>query len=511
MEKSILSVFLPNFSIEILKKTHGELPDRLILVDENEIVVRCNESARKAGITMGAHLADARARCADVGVFPFQSAAEQRVLQQLTRWGYQFSPAIVTDKPPSTEDPKRAERDPRFLGFNLDVTTTTSLLGGAEKILDTVSTELQHWGFSSRSAIAPTLGAAWALSRYGASAQHQATRTELNPQIASLPISALRLPHHILRSCAEVGIQSVADLLRLPRSALLSRFDSVVIMQLDAALGKREEPIAPQHPTRPAEFRFTFSQPVRDRAALKYALQILLPKFREEMLKQQKRPNTVGLRFIGTVAPHIERRVPLSLPTLETKHLERLLEKQIDLAALHTEIETLLLFAEHIESFRPEALTYLEEERRQAARSRSWALLRDRYRSTLGPDALCHLETSEESLPERSYRFVPTTNGTPTSALPPPTERPSVLFPIPEPLRVLAVVPDSPPFSLQWREQQYRVRLGIGPERISPPWWKEQKSHLARDYFQIQLETGTWLWIYREAGSGGWFLHGMWS
>jgi protein ImuB len=110
------------------------------------------------------------------------------------------------------------------------------------------------------------------------------------------------------------------------------------------------------------------------------------------------------------------------------------------------------------------------------------------------------------------------------SAKPP---RPPLLFPKPEPVAVLAEIPEGPPARFTWRHVTRRVIKAEGPERIAPEWWRALKSSplnsekeraRPRDYYRIEDEDGHRYWIFRdglyqESGVGvpSWYLHGVYG
>ncbi len=52
------------------------------------------------------------------------------------------------------------------------------------------------------------------------------------------------------------------------------------------------------------------------------------------------------------------------------------------------------------------------------------------------------------------------------------------------------------------------IETAAGPDRVSGEQWEKP---FAREYFRCVTEDGTLVWIYREAGSGQWFLQGWWD
>ena len=68
------------------------------------------------------------------------------------------------------------------------------------------------------------------------------------------------------------------------------------------------------------------------------------------------------------------------------------------------------------------------------------------------------------------------------------------------------MVPEGPPFKIEWGGQKYDVLHAWGPERIETGWWRGQDIH--RDYYIVETDRGSRLWIFRRHEDGRWFLHG---
>jgi protein ImuB len=107
-----------------------------------------------------------------------------------------------------------------------------------------------------------------------------------------------------------------------------------------------------------------------------------------------------------------------------------------------------------------------------------------------------------------------------------PPLRPLRLFEQPEPIKVIAEVPDGPPAWFQWRRAAHTVMRVEGPERVAMEWWWRARSEkmLTRDYFRVEDEAGLRFWLYRdglydreieqEAGrlvQPNWFVHGLFA
>ena len=104
--------------------------------------------------------------------------------------------------------------------------------------------------------------------------------------------------------------------------------------------------------------------------------------------------------------------------------------------------------------------------------------------------------------------------------------RPPLMLARPEPISVVAEVPDGPPARFTWRRVERRVAKAQGPERIAPEWWRalglgdDQKRPRPRDYYAIEDQEGAAYWVFRHGLYGGddaadypprWFLHGLFA
>jgi protein ImuB len=92
----------------------------------------------------------------------------------------------------------------------------------------------------------------------------------------------------------------------------------------------------------------------------------------------------------------------------------------------------------------------------------------------------------------------------------PTRPRPHTLF-RPEPV----AADDSPhiPTEFRWRGRRFETQSAMGPERIAPEWWLEERDWRTgvRDYWRVTTADGARLWLFYAHGaasSGGWFAQG---
>lgn len=144
------------------------------------------------------------------------------------------------------------------------------------------------------------------------------------------------------------------------------------------------------------------------------------------------------------------------------------------------------------------------------------ARLQDCLANRLGAQAVYRLAGVASHMPERAERRA-LVAGPPTPADAP---RPVLLLSRPEPVEVLAEVPDGPPARIVWRRRVHRVIRSTGPERIAPEWWRDLAGATrSRDYYSTEDSDGRRLWLFREGLYGGaagepdgvprWYLHGL--
>jgi protein ImuB len=126
------------------------------------------------------------------------------------------------------------------------------------------------------------------------------------------------------------------------------------------------------------------------------------------------------------------------------------------------------------------------------------------------------LQAVASHIPERAERHIPVPGyGENITEAQPGSFRPLLIFTHPEPVNIIAAVPDGPPLRMTWRRVSRRIVKAEGPERIAPEWWRLEATALQRDYFRIEDEQGRRYWVFRDGlyGEGRappkWFVHGL--
>src|SRR5258706_13263873 len=126
-----------------------EIPLVLVQTTANrQVVVMICPRARAQGVRAGLSLAQARALCPGLAYAQHDAARDAKALEALARWLIRFTPTVQV-----------AEG-----GIFLDVTGTQRLYGSLENLLQRLAEALSRVRVPARLAIAPTVGAACALT-----------------------------------------------------------------------------------------------------------------------------------------------------------------------------------------------------------------------------------------------------------------------------------------------------------------------------------------------------------
>jgi len=138
----------------------------------------------------------------------------------------------------------------------------------------------------------------------------------------------------------------------------------------------------------------------------------------------------------------------------------------------------------------------------------------------LGPDRVLRFCPQDTHIPEAAGLAVRAQSSDPAPASWHPLadempRRPLRLFEAPEPIEVMAEVPDGPPVRFRWRRMLHSITRAEGPERIAMEWW--HADGFTRDYFRVEDEAGQRFWLYRdglyalETNRPDWYVHGLFA
>lgn len=462
----------------------------------------------------------AQALVPDAYIEQFDPARDCRALYTLAAWCLRFSPLVALDDALFNARMCGHLGDISILhyGIILDLTGMRAFHGDMSLFASSLHALLNR---SAHIAIAPTLGAAWALSRYAAPELPVIVESahDIKQSLALLPTRALRIDDTAARLLSDVGITLIGQLLNLPRRSLSQRFGKFLLYRLDQALGIIEERIQSISPPHAYRTQKLFEPPLANRKTIVIAIHRLFSALLSQLKQHSKRARCFFLTITDAMNGTICKEFPLAAATDDINHLISIIDPIVEGMSFCGEVRKISFQAEQVEDALPEQRS-LSVSQTASSDVRAKAELMNTFSVRLGRSRVLTASFTRSYLPERSFAYSSAlcddTGSFVSEPIAPYTlrERPSVLLSQPERVQTIAMLPDKPPSYILWRGKKIKIITGLGPERIAPEWWASsvERAHFAeRDYFKVQDSSGRWLWVYREQQSLEWFLHGVWA
>jgi protein ImuB len=488
----------------------GEGPDAapLALVAETAHGPRIdalNRAGAVAGARVGMRLADARALCPHIAVHPSDPAGDLAFLHRLAVWAQRWGPGSALDAPD---------------GLLVDVTGAAHLFGGEEALLADAAAAFARRRLTVRLAIAPTAGAAWALSRQGPERAILGPDEDAAARLGALPVVALRLDDEVRLLLRRLGLKRIADIDGIARAALVRRFrnrrsaSANPLIRLDQILGKAPEPLLPAVAREAPWAQRRLLEPVRHRELLDRVVGDCAEDLAATLETRGEGARRLELGLWKVDGEVLVRHLELAAASRDAAHLCRLLAARLDGLDAGFGIELVRLTARWTE---PLALAQRDFETPAETPGTTLSACIDRIAVRLGEDAVRRPVPFASHVPERAQRWQP------PLAVPSPAQeplafhnRPLKLLDRAERIAVIYETPDGLPRRFRWRGNLHEVARAEGPERIAPEWWRERGATRLRDYYRIEDDAGRRYWIYRLGlagdGRGGapeWFLQGL--
>lgn len=497
MPKRYLSIWLPYLAADRQEKRNPGLkatPVVFCAPAHGRMMVRAvNSCASQEGIKQGMVLADVRSICPQVQDFLYDAVALERLLQSLAEWCLRFTPLAAVDAPE---------------GLLLDISGCAHLWGGESAYLKALVSRMAKGGYTVRAGIADTIGAAWAVARYG----KDSVIVEPGRQRAALqllPPVALRLEAETVQRMYKLGFHSIAQFIDIPVPALRRRFGTQLLQRLNQALGRTGEAFEPVHLLPPYLERLPCPEPICRASGIEMALTKLLKRLCVRLTREGK-----GLRKTDFTCYRVDGRVQqisigTSRATRNPEHVFKLFEHKISSIGPGLGIELFSLEASQVEDLR-EVQDVLWDTRPDPGKL---AELLDTLAGRVGEQAIRRYMPQASHWPERSFFATGSLQEQPRVPWPTGKQRPLHMLARPEPVEIMAPLPDYPPVLFRHKQKVYKLVKADGPERIMKEWWLEAGE--ARDYYQVEDEHGARYWLFREGqyaeGDPVWYLHGYFA
>ena len=473
-----LAIRLPHLALNLLTRglpgkagSHGAPPLAVSgLVHRREQIIDADPAALAGGVKPGMPVNAARGILGELQILKCDPAAEQRALQRLAAWCYQYSSQVCVPG-------KRA-------GLFIEAGASERLFGRPEHLGKRLTVELGRLGYHAMAGSAPTREAAWLAAPENL---HIDGVEAVRRRLGSLPLDRLYLDASQRTAMEHMGFRQLRDLLRLPRRDLTRRFGPSVSDYLDHLLGLRPDPRPLFQP--PERF---FSQ--LDLPAETHSHQALLFPARrllEELCGVLRGGDTAVhlLRITLSHEDHEDTRLELGLqsPTQDAARLLAVLRERMERLKLPQAVRGMRLEAPELLKYRADQHSLFGDT--PADQQQEIERLAERLQARLGRDAIAGLAGVQDHRPEYSWR---------TRALYEPPEctalahRPAWLLPRPRPCAI----------------GEYEILTG--PERIESGWWDGRDCR--RDYYVVRDARGSMLWVFHEyKPRRGWYLHGIFA
>ncbi|WP_245798614.1 Y-family DNA polymerase [Sphingopyxis flava] len=501
-----LALFFPWLPAERWSRTAPRPPDApLVFAEKQRGALRlASVDARAAalGLAPGIALADARAQVQDLLVEPHDPARDRDWLDRLAQGCARYTPLVALDPPD---------------GLILDIAGAAHLFGGEGALVADAEARLERTGMTVRAALGPTADAARALARYPAPPAPDEAAA-----IRRLPVAALELDAEATRALTRAGLKTIGDLSSRPMASLAARFGAGAATALRRLTGDAPSPLAPRLTPPPVAAERRFAEPVASAPHAMGVLAELADEAIEALAERGKGGRDFRATFFRSDGLARTIAVETGTPTRDAALVMRLFAERID--ALRDPIDpgfgfdTIRLAVPRIEPFDASQLR-LEG---GAARAPAMDELADRLATRLGRGRVRRYRPADTHIPEQAQLELPAIDAPPPQAWPAPAPgepplRPFWLFDPPQPIEVIAEVPDGPPQRFRWRRALHAVRRYEGPERIAAEWWRRRDNKgLTRDYYRIEDDRGRRYWLFRhglyeEKPDPRWYIHGLFA
>jgi protein ImuB len=417
-------------------------------------------------------------------------------------WYAALFPAFGDAEQAAAALPRLARHAQRFTSFVsieapdallLEIRGSLRLFGNAQRLHTDIDACWRELAVPVRSAIAPaTLAALW-FARAGQRALIEDPAL-LAGSLARLPVACTAWDADRLQTMRSMGVTSIGELLRLPRSGLARRFGPAAVLDLDIALGRSSAPRRSFVPRERFRERCDWETEIEHAADLEQALDGLLKRCAEFLRARQAGIQGVELRLQHRRAPATRLRLGLASVTSEYQRLRDVLAQRLQGLELAAPVRAVEIISGRLQPLSATSLSVFAG--LAGAQGRDTAVqLVERLRARLGMRAVYGLSAICEHRPEAAWRRVHALQLA-TAAL---GESPTGA-PLPRPLWLLETPVPLPPAD-GVAEQ--------GPERIESGWWDGRG--VARDYYVVRQSHGARWWVFQERHSKRWYLHGVFA
>ncbi|MBO9695719.1 MAG: DNA polymerase Y family protein [Sphingopyxis sp.] len=505
-----LALFFPFLPAERWLRTAPRPPDAPLVFAEKQHgamrIASVDAAALAVGLRVGMPLADARAQVGELAVVPHDPVPDQDWLDRLAQGCARYSPLVALDAPD---------------GLILDIAGGEHLYGGEAGLVADVEMRFRRLGMTLRHALGPTADAARALARYQAR-----PAPDEGQAIRRLPVAALELEAEATTALVRAGLKTIGDLASRPMANLAARFGADAAMALRRILGDAPSPLDPRVVPPPVVAERRFAEPLGSSAHAAKVLAELAAEAVEDLAERGKGGRHFRATFFRSDGLARTIAIETGHPTRDAGLVMRLFAERMDGLADPLDpgfgFDMIRLAVTRLEALGATQLKLEGGAARGANEDTAMDELADRLATRLGRGRVRRFRPAATHIPEQAQLELPAIDAPaplPWQAPEPgePPTRPFHLFDPPQPIEVIAEVPDGPPQRFRWRRAFHAIRRYEGPERIAAEWWRRRDNGgLTRDYYRVEDAQGRRFWLFRhglydEKPDPRWYIHGVFA
>lgn len=476
----------------------------------SDVLEVVSEPARRCGARAGQTVAEAAAVASALVVRRVAPSALREALGRVAEVALALGPraAIGLDAAAITLDT-----------VWLDLTGAAHLVGGEASAAASLATRVSALGHHARVAIASGPRVARAVALFGASRAVVVPERGEADAMAPLPTAALPIAGDDVTWLARLGVLTVGDFARLPRSEAISRLRDAAPAVLALASGHDDAPLAPYEPPAVAVEQASWDAPIASIEPLLFASRGMVARLAARLEGRGEAALAIGVEvgldrgiaaLRGVEPTSLRCAIELPAPLSHEPELARAIRSRLETLALAAPARSLSIAIERATRARA---TQLDLGRDVGVSPDALALLLSELSNEIGEGAVGVLEARAAHRPEARTRLVPALRHPHTLPLTLPvassSTQPTRL--LPAPLRLDLPAMPRPGDTLVLGGLPYVVeRLRHHLRLDGVEWWTGAPT--SRDYARAWLggsEGGSAAWIYVDRLSGEVFLHGL--
>ena len=236
-----IALHLPSLSLESFAATlpadadAGVLERPIALVDAHRISA-ANAAAQALGVKPGLKRATALALAPRIVLGQADAARDATALMPVAHAALAFTPKVSLQPGHDGAAPDTVL---------LEVEASLRYFGGVDRLRERIDETVRPLGHAIRVATAATAQGAALLSRLDPPPHCGADLARTRRALAGVPVWHLGPGREHWEALQGMGLRQLGDLLGLPRGGLARRFGEGMLLDLDAALGRRPDPREP--------------------------------------------------------------------------------------------------------------------------------------------------------------------------------------------------------------------------------------------------------------------------